>query len=182
MRGGPAVAAAGASVGLAPAISSTSFWRMAAASWLGWSAGGTNAPGAVDHAIGVVEVEVRDAPGRVAGLTQHDRQAVHADEPCRRARRTHEYRDADTGCPYEDHDRDRHRSSARRQPLAAERDTTLRTIVETALRHYIEATSNPVDGRPRLRRRTFGGRGLQPGLSESDGAAIRERACGGRGG
>ena len=64
--------------------------------------------------------------------------------------------------------------------IAAERDTTLRTVVETALRRYLEAFS--AEARPRLRRHSFRGRGLQPGLSESDWAAIRERAYEGRGG
>jgi predicted transcriptional regulator len=66
--------------------------------------------------------------------------------------------------------------------MAAERDTTLRAIVETALRRYLEAASNPADAPRRLRRHTFRGRGLQPGLSESDWAAIRERAYERRGG
>jgi Arc/MetJ family transcription regulator len=65
---------------------------------------------------------------------------------------------------------------------AVERDTTLRAIVETALRRYLEAVSDPAEARPRLRRHSFRGRGLQPGLSESDWAAIRERAYEGRGG
>jgi len=66
--------------------------------------------------------------------------------------------------------------------LAAERGTTLRAIVETALRRYREAASDPAAARPRLRRHSFRGRGLQPGLSETDWAAIRERAYEGRGG
>jgi len=66
--------------------------------------------------------------------------------------------------------------------MAAERGTMLRTIVETALRRYIEAASDPAGGRPRLRRHTFRGRGLQPGLCESDWSAIRERAYERRGG
>lgn len=65
---------------------------------------------------------------------------------------------------------------------AAERDTTLRAIVETALRRYLEAAAEPAEARPRLRRHSFRGRGLRPGLSESDWAAIRERAYEGRGG
>jgi predicted transcriptional regulator len=64
--------------------------------------------------------------------------------------------------------------------LAAERDTTLRTVVETALRNYLEAAL--AEPRPRLRRHSFRGRGLQPGLSESEWAVIRERAYEGRGG
>ena len=47
-------------------------------------------------------------------------------------------------------------------------------------RRYLEAFS--AEARPRLRRHSFRGRGLQPGLSESDWAAIRERAYEGRGG
>jgi Arc/MetJ family transcription regulator len=65
---------------------------------------------------------------------------------------------------------------------AAEQSTTFRTIVEVALRRYLETTGGGTQERPRLRRCTFRGRGLQPGLSESDWAAIRERAYEGRGG
>jgi Arc/MetJ family transcription regulator len=54
---------------------------------------------------------------------------------------------------------------------AIERNTTLQTIVEVALRRYLETTGGAQE-RPRLRRRTFGGRGLQPGISET----IRARA------
>jgi Arc/MetJ family transcription regulator len=66
--------------------------------------------------------------------------------------------------------------------MAAERGTTLRTIVETALRRHLEAASDQAPTRLRLRRHSFRGRGLQPGLSESDWSAIRERAYEGRGG
>ena len=66
--------------------------------------------------------------------------------------------------------------------MAVERNTTLRTIVETALRRHLEAASDQAQSRPRLRRHTFRGRGLQQGLSESDWSAIRERAYEGRGG
>jgi hypothetical protein len=62
---------------------------------------------------------------------------------------------------------------------AAERRTTLRAVVELALRQHLEGPAPP---RPRLRRHTFGGRGLRAGLSEGDWAAIRERAYEGRGG
>jgi hypothetical protein len=62
---------------------------------------------------------------------------------------------------------------------AAGRKLTLKAIVELALRQYLEGQTQ---ARPRLRRHTFRGRGLQPGLSESDWAAIRERAYEGRGG
>ena len=66
--------------------------------------------------------------------------------------------------------------------MAAERNTTLRTVVEAALRRHLEAAADDPRTRPRLRRHSFRGRGLQPGLSESDWAAIRERAYEGRGG
>jgi Arc/MetJ family transcription regulator len=51
---------------------------------------------------------------------------------------------------------------------AAEHNTTLRTIVEAALRRYLETTAGGAQASPRLRRCTFRGRGLQPGISESD--------------
>jgi Arc/MetJ family transcription regulator len=66
--------------------------------------------------------------------------------------------------------------------MATERNTTLKTIVEMALRRYLEAASEQAEAKPRLRRRTFRGRGLPRGLSESDWGAIRERAYEGRGG
>jgi Arc/MetJ family transcription regulator len=66
--------------------------------------------------------------------------------------------------------------------MAAERNVTLRTIVEAALRRHLEALAAEAHGRRRLRRHSFRGRGLQPGLSESDWAAVRERAYEGRGG
>ena len=65
---------------------------------------------------------------------------------------------------------------------AAERNMTLRMIIEAALRGYLEASADEGHARPRLRRHSFRGRGLQPGLSESDWATIRERAYEGRGG
>ena len=65
---------------------------------------------------------------------------------------------------------------------AAERGTTLRTIVEAALRRYLETTVGGAQASPRLRRCTFRGRGLQPGISESDWSRLRERAYEGRGG
>lgn len=65
---------------------------------------------------------------------------------------------------------------------ASERNTTFRTIVEVALRRYLESTGDEAQRRPHLRRCTFRGRGLQPGISESDWSTIRERAYEGRGG
>jgi predicted transcriptional regulator len=66
--------------------------------------------------------------------------------------------------------------------VAAERNMTLRMIIEAALRRHLEATADEAHTRPRLRRHSFRGRGLQPGLSESDWATIRERAYESRGG
>jgi Arc/MetJ family transcription regulator len=65
---------------------------------------------------------------------------------------------------------------------AAERGTTLRTIVEAGLRRYLETTVGGAQASPHLRRCTFRGRGLQPGISESDWSRLRERAYEGRGG
>ncbi len=65
---------------------------------------------------------------------------------------------------------------------AAKCNMTLRMIIEAALRRYLEATRGQPHAPPRLRRHSFRGRGLQPGLSESDWATIRERAYESRGG
>ena len=66
--------------------------------------------------------------------------------------------------------------------MAVERNMTLRMVIEAALRRYVEAAADETQSPPRLRRRSFRGRGLQPGLSESEWATIRERACENRGG
>lgn len=70
----------------------------------------------------------------------------------------------------------------RAKRLAAERNTTLRAIVESALRHYLEGIGSGSHPPFRLRRHTFRGKGLQPGLDEHDWATIRERVYEGRGG
>ena len=62
---------------------------------------------------------------------------------------------------------------------AAERKTTLRAVIELALRQHLE---DRAPTRPHLRRHTFRGRGLRAGLSEGDWAAIRERPYERRGG
>ena len=66
--------------------------------------------------------------------------------------------------------------------MAVERNMTLRLVIEAALRRYVEAAADETQSRPGLRRRSFRGRGLQPGLSESEWATIRERAYEDRGG
>jgi Arc/MetJ family transcription regulator len=65
---------------------------------------------------------------------------------------------------------------------ASDQNTTLRTIVEVALRRYLETARGEMQLKPRLRRCTFRGRGLQPDISEGDWSTIRERAYEGRGG
>jgi hypothetical protein len=70
----------------------------------------------------------------------------------------------------------------RAKQLAVERNVSLKAIIESALRGYLdEATQTP---RPpfKLRKRTFSGRGLQPGLDWHDWATIRAMIYEGRGG
>ena len=64
---------------------------------------------------------------------------------------------------------------------ASDQNTTLRTIVEVALRRYLETCGGGTQVKQRLRRCTFRGRALQSGISESDWSTIRERAHDGRG-
>jgi predicted transcriptional regulator len=66
--------------------------------------------------------------------------------------------------------------------LAAERHTTVRALLEAALRRYTESGAGAQKEGFRLRKRTFRGRGLQPGLKEEDWPDIRRRAYGDRGG
>ncbi len=56
--------------------------------------------------------------------------------------------------------------------LAAKRQQTLKRILETALQQFLEANADP---RPVFRRKqTYGGRGLQPGVTEGDWSALRQ--------
>lgn len=65
--------------------------------------------------------------------------------------------------------------------LAKERQQTLKSVLEAALRRFLEA--NEAEKEPfRLRKRTFRGEGLQPDIQEGDWATIRERAYEGHGG
>jgi len=66
--------------------------------------------------------------------------------------------------------------------LATQRRTTLRAVVESALRHFLDRHGSGNRPSFRLRRHSFRGRGLQAGLTEQNWAAIRERAYEGRGG
>jgi Arc/MetJ family transcription regulator len=63
--------------------------------------------------------------------------------------------------------------------VATSRGATFQTVVELALRRYLESSARPS---LQLRRRRFRGRGLQGGASEGDWVAIGERAYEGRGG
>jgi hypothetical protein len=68
----------------------------------------------------------------------------------------------------------------RAKRLAARRGTTLKAIIESGLRKELAASQ---DGAPaQVRTRTFGGRGLQAGLTWDDWAAIRSMSYEGRGG
>jgi hypothetical protein len=82
----------------------------------------------------------------------------------------------------ENHDRDRRHLLQRAEQLAVQRKVSLGAIVESALRGYLDEA--PQGARPgfKLRKHTFGGRGLQPGLDESDWATIRAMIYEGRGG
>jgi hypothetical protein len=65
--------------------------------------------------------------------------------------------------------------------LAAERHQTLKSILEAALRKFLDeshAASPPF----KLRKHTFRGRGLQPHLKQGDWATLREHLYEGRGG
>jgi predicted transcriptional regulator len=70
----------------------------------------------------------------------------------------------------------------RAKQLAARRRTTLRAVVESALRQFLDLQGSASQNAFRLRRHSFRGRGLQAGLTEQDWAEIRERAYEGRGG
>ncbi len=69
----------------------------------------------------------------------------------------------------------------RAKRLAARRRTTLRAVVESALRHEIDRDAAASRTNTEIRARTFEGRGLQAGLSWDDFGALLERAYEGRG-
>jgi Arc/MetJ family transcription regulator len=69
----------------------------------------------------------------------------------------------------------------RAKKLAARRGTTLKAVIEDALRAELAAAEAGAAGRS-IRTHTFGGRGLKPGLAWGDWAAIRALAYEGRGG
>lgn len=65
--------------------------------------------------------------------------------------------------------------------LASEENTTLKAVLESALRQALAAERRPVK-RSRVRTRTFRGNGLQSGLSWDAWSAIRALTYEGRGG
>lgn len=69
---------------------------------------------------------------------------------------------------------------AEAKELAARRRTTLRALVERGLREVVRRSRRPEDFR--LRRVTFGGRGLQPEFRDGNWHRIREASYEGRGG
>lgn len=69
----------------------------------------------------------------------------------------------------------------RAKRLAAKEGTTLREVVESALRDRLEKSEGGPEPAP-LETHTFKGRGLQPGLSWDDWEAIRSLAYEGQGG
>jgi len=68
----------------------------------------------------------------------------------------------------------------RAKALAARRSTTLRAVLEAALRESLERETPVTQVRP-VQTHTFGGRGLQPGLSWDDWSTMRDLAYEGRG-
>jgi hypothetical protein len=64
--------------------------------------------------------------------------------------------------------------------LAAREGTTLRALIEEALRHIVAERKR--SGAFRLRKATFKGNGLQPGVAGSSWDRLREMAYEGRGG
>jgi Arc/MetJ family transcription regulator len=66
--------------------------------------------------------------------------------------------------------------------VAHHQGSTLRSVVETALRQYLESAGTPARKPFRLRRHSFNGRGLRPEISDAGWERIREIAYGGRGG
>lgn len=69
----------------------------------------------------------------------------------------------------------------RAKKLATKRGTTLKAVIEDALRAELAAAETGAGGTS-VRTHTFGGRGLRPGLAWDDWATIRSLAYEGRGG
>ncbi len=65
---------------------------------------------------------------------------------------------------------------------ASRQGTTLRAVIEAALRGYLEAQASQPGPAFRLRRHTVGGNGLRPELTEAGWQQILDRSYEGRGG
>jgi predicted transcriptional regulator len=70
----------------------------------------------------------------------------------------------------------------RAKQYAAQRNLSLRAVVETALRQHLDSESNGRSAPFRLRRSTFAGRGLQAGIDAHDWPGTRKRIYARRGG
>ncbi len=69
----------------------------------------------------------------------------------------------------------------RAKQLAAERQQTLKSILEAALRQFLDANTKPQTPF-KLRKHSFRGRGLQSHLTEGNWATLREQIYEGQGG
>ena len=65
---------------------------------------------------------------------------------------------------------------------ASRQGTTLRGVIEAALRVYLEAQASQLRPAFRLRRHTVGGNGLRPEMAEAGWERILDRSYEGRGG
>lgn len=66
--------------------------------------------------------------------------------------------------------------------LAHKRNSTLKSVIEVALRRFVSEQSNSTKKEFHLGKCSFKGEGIQSGLTEGDWADVRERAYQGRGG
>ena len=66
--------------------------------------------------------------------------------------------------------------------VASRQGDSFRSVVEAALRQYLESAATPARKPLRLRRHSFNGRGLRPEIADAGWERIREIAYGGRGG
>ena len=71
---------------------------------------------------------------------------------------------------------------ANAKALAAARKLPLRRVLEDALVLLLRQNGNAPGGPIRLRKHSYGGRGLRPELEEAGWDVVRERAYEGRGG
>ncbi len=66
--------------------------------------------------------------------------------------------------------------------IAYQRNSTLKSVIDVALRRFVSEQSNSTKKEFHLGKRSFKGEGIQSGLTEGDWADVRERAYQGRGG